>query len=105
MTDSARRPGPVLFTEAEKLAAQREAQHAVAASGRRVAGLGVQQYLAHERCTEACSAAGHPGHHPVGAHGGTQHGRTQQRTPPDPHPRVSDLWSWLSGPPAGSRDA
>ncbi|TFV48445.1 hypothetical protein, partial [Blastococcus sp. TF02A-35] len=40
---------PVEMTEAEKLAAQREAQHDLAARGRRPAQENLQHYLAHER--------------------------------------------------------
>jgi hypothetical protein len=89
-------PEPNPFAEAEKLMAEWEARHDVAASGRRIGGLGVSQYLAHERCTEACSTAGHQHRRP----------RAQERdrrpsAPPDPHPHMSDLWGWLGGP--GSR--
>ena len=95
-----------LFTEAEKLAIQREAQHAAAASGRRVAGLAVQQYLAHERCTEACSAAGHPGHRTAVDPARRRGGRgTSAAAPADVHPRVSDLWAWLGlGEPVRGSD-
>jgi hypothetical protein len=89
-----------LFTEAEKLAIQREAQHAAAASGRRVAGLAVQQYLAHERCTEACSSAGHPGHR-AAADPSRRPDTGVARPPSDVRPRISDLWAWLAGGPAG----
>jgi hypothetical protein len=103
-------PGPVEFSEVEKLAAQWEARHAVAASGRRVGGLGVQQYLAHERCTEACSAAGHPHHRPPAhddaekssAGGRPRPGARRAAAPVDAKPHLSDLWGWLGGGGPGS---
>jgi hypothetical protein len=85
---------PVQFSEAEKLMAQWEAQHAVIAAGRRLSGLSVSEYVAHTRCTDPPSTT---------AHRGDQHGhrsRAQHRPPPDPHPHLSDLWGWLTPPPA-----
>ena len=85
------------FATAEKLMAQWEARHAVAASGRRVVGQGVPQYLSHERCTEACSSPGH--------HGEREHrtkARKEHRPPPDVHPHVSDLLAWVL--PVSSED-
>ncbi len=78
------------YATAEKLMAQWEARHAVAASGRRVVGQGVPQYLSHERCTEACSSTGH--------HGEREHrskAPKQHRPPPDVHPHFSDLLAWV----------
>ncbi|MCA0145381.1 hypothetical protein [Blastococcus sp. LR1] len=42
---------PIGMTEAEKLAAEREARHDVVARGRRPAQESLQHYLAHERLT------------------------------------------------------
>ena len=77
------------FATAEKLMAQWEARHAVAASGRRVIGQGVPQYLSHERCTEACSSPGHA-ERPARSRRAAQH-----RPPPDVHPHFSDLLAWV----------
>jgi hypothetical protein len=82
-------PDPNPYAAAEKLMAQWEARHAIAAAGRRV-GQGVPQYLSHERCTEASAS---PTHH---------HERTRQRAKPRPapdvHPHVSDLLAWVLPP-------
>ena len=74
------------FATAEKLMAQWEARHAVAASGRRVVGQGVPQYLSHERCTEACASPGHAARSRRAA---------QHRPAPDVHPHFSDLLAWV----------
>jgi hypothetical protein len=74
------------FATAEKLMAQWEARHAVAASGRRVVGQGVPEYLSHERCTEASSSPEHAARSRKAA---------QHRPPPDVHPHVSDLLAWV----------
>lgn len=74
------------FATAEKLMAQFEARQALAASGRRVVGPGVSEYLTHERCTEACSP--HTEHHRARR-------ERQHRPPPDAHPHVSDLLAWV----------
>jgi hypothetical protein len=86
---------PISFSEAEKLMAQWEARHAVAAAGRRVSGLGVPQYLSYTRCSEAQKGVGHQEHH-------AEAGRAarQRRPEPDVHAHLSDLWSWLI--PGGS---
>ena len=91
-------PEPNPFAEAEKLMAEWEARHDLAASGRRPAGLGVSQYLAHERCTEACSTAGHPQRRARAEESARDRRPTAA---PDPHPHLSDLWGWLGG--SGSR--
>ena len=74
------------FAAAEKLMAQWEARHAVAAAGRRVVGPGVSEYLTHERCTEACTTPSHEHPRP----------RTpRHRPPPDVKPHFSDLLAWM----------
>jgi len=83
-------PEPNPYAEAEKLMAQWEARHAVAAAGRRVVGQGVPQYIQHERCTEACSTPSHD--HP------RTHKRAKPRPAPDSHPHVSDLLAWVLPP-------
>ena len=75
------------FATAEKLMAQWEARHAVAASGRRVVGPGVSEYLIHERCTEACSSPAHD-------HARAKRAK-QPRPAPDTHPHFSDLLAWV----------
>jgi hypothetical protein len=93
------------FATAEKLAAQWEAQHSRPTPGRRTAPLGLSEYLAHERCTEATSAAGHPHHRPhrddaekpsTGG-GRPRPGARRAAAPVDAKPHLSDLWGWLSG--------
>jgi hypothetical protein len=84
-------PDPNPFAEAEKLMAQWEARHAIAAADRRVVGQAVPQYLSHERCTEACSS---PGHHDE-PHQARDRRVTRRRPPPDVHPHVSDLLAWV----------
>ena len=76
------------FATAEKLMAQWEARQAVAASGRRVVGQGVSEYLSHERCTDACSSPGHREH-------AARRRAAQHRPPPDVHPHFSDLLAWV----------
>jgi hypothetical protein len=88
------------YAAAEKLMAQWEARHAVAASGRRVVGQGVSEYLSHERCTEACSSTGHKRHH--GEDEDRAKARKQHRPPPDVHPHFSDLLAWVL--PVSSED-
>jgi hypothetical protein len=93
-------PEPNPFAEAEKLMAQWEARHDIAASGRRP-GPGVSEYLSHERCAEACST-------PAQEHRRPRPGESRARrngAPPDPHPHLSDFWGWLGGPPSRPRDA
>ncbi|SDX83905.1 hypothetical protein SAMN05661080_01404 [Modestobacter sp. DSM 44400] len=92
--DRKRQPAvePVLFSEAEKLMAQWEAQHTVIAAGRRLGAVSVPQYVAHTRCSESPPTATPGGHH---------RDRTQRRPPPDPHVHLSDLWGWLA-PTSGS---
>jgi hypothetical protein len=87
------------FALAEKLAAEWEARHFAAA--RRTGGLGVQQYLSHERCTDACSSAGHPDRHREAA---SARRRQEHPAPVDSKPHLSDLWGWLGGPASGHRD-
>lgn len=85
------------FALAEKLAAEWEARHFAAA--RRTGGLGVPQYLAHERCTEACSS-GHHGHRREPAatsHRSAPGPGTTRAAPPDVRPHLSDWWGWLGG--------
>jgi hypothetical protein len=102
------RPDPIAFSAAEKLAAEWEARHDVAAVGRRSTGLGVAQYMAHERCTEACTPSGHAQarrHNPAGeASRAEASGEAEVHRPPrpDPHPHASDLWGWLL-PKSGDR--
>jgi hypothetical protein len=76
------------FATAEKLMAQWEARQAVTASGRRVVGQGVPQYMSHERCTDACSSPGHAEH-------ARSRRAAQHRPPPDGHPHFSDLLAWV----------
>ena len=77
------------FAAAEKLMAQWEARQAVAASGRRVVGQAVPQYLSHERCTDKCSSPDHP------EHAARSRRAAQHRPPPDVHPHFSDLLAWV----------
>jgi len=88
------------YAAAEKLLAQWEARHAATASGRRIVGPGVSEYLSHERCTEACSSAGHKRHH---GEEERAKARKQHRPPPDLHPHFSDLLAWML-PVNGSSD-
>ncbi len=92
-------PEPNPFAEAEKLMAQWEARHDIAASGRRP-GPGVSQYLSRERCTEACSTPAHEHRRPRAESARDR----RQGPPPDPHPHLSDFWGWLGGPPSPPRD-
>ncbi|GAB3347134.1 hypothetical protein [Modestobacter lapidis] len=78
------------FATAEKLMAQWEARHAVAAAGRRVVGPGVPQYLSHERCTEARSSTG-----PHGDRAAHQRAQRQHRPAPDVRPHFTDLFAWM----------
>jgi hypothetical protein len=90
------RPAPVEFSEAEKIMAQWEALHDIAAAGRRPTAAGVAQYLAHTRCVDACSA---PEHRQTEAAAR----RARKPAPPDPHPHLTDMFAWLV-PPAPRRD-
>jgi hypothetical protein len=88
--------GPISFSEAEKLMAQWEARHAVAAAGRRVSGLGVPEYLAYARSSEAQKMADRQKHR-----ADAERAARRRRPEPDPHAHLSDLWSWLiPGPPS-----
>jgi hypothetical protein len=87
---------PISFSEAEKLMAEWEARHDVAAAGRRVSGLGVPQYLAYARCAEAQKMADRRERHAEAARAARR-----RRPEPDVHAHLSDLWSWLiPGPPS-----
>lgn len=86
---------PVLFSEAEKVMAQWEAQHAVQAAGRHLGAVSVPQYMAHTRCAES------PPVFPPDSTPRARSGRRgrEHRPPPDTHPHLSDLWGWLTPPP------
>jgi hypothetical protein len=86
----------VEFSEAEKIMAQWEARHDIAAAGRRPTAAGVAQYLAHTRCVDACSAPEH-------RHTEAAARPARKPSPPDPHPHLTDMFAWLV-PPAPRRD-
>ena len=83
------------FSEEEKIRAQWEARHDVAAAGRRPSAAGVAQYLAHTRCVDACSAP---------EHRHAERAPAQPRPAPDPHPHVADLFAWIVPPTTTRRD-
>ena len=89
------RPPPAELSEAEKIMAQWEARHDVAAAGRRPSAAGVAEYLAHSRYVDACSAPEHRHAEPR---------RPRRPAPPDPHPHVSDLLAWIVPPPSRRAD-
>jgi hypothetical protein len=88
--------GPTSFSMAEKLMAEWEARHDVAAAGRRPSSFNVGSYLAHTRCEDARTAPEHREHVAP---------RPQRRPgPPDAHPHVSDLLAWIVTPSSTRRD-
>jgi hypothetical protein len=92
-----REPASVQFSEEEKIRAQWEARHDVAAAGRRPSAAGVAQYLAHTRCVDACSAPEH-------RHAERAHPARRAAPPPDPRPHVEDLLAWMVPPAPTRRD-
>ena len=78
--------GPAACSTAEKIMAEWEARHDVAARGRRPSAVTVGDYLMHTRCEDARKRR-ETQHVP--------HREPRRPEPPDPRPHVSDLLAWL----------
>jgi hypothetical protein len=87
--------GPASFSEAEKLMAEWEARHDVAARGGRPGAVTVGQYLMHTRCEDART-------HKDTEH--VPHRQPRRPAPPDARPHVSDLLAWIVTPSTTRHD-
>jgi len=83
-----RHPDPLVMTPAEKVMAEWEARHDVAARGSRAAPGAIQHYLSESHSREACERAARPAPAPPS-------GRRRERERTDGDQKV---WWWLRPP-------